>query len=65
LNLAVWLAIFVTGARSHSGGVAAQAPDGAGDEDREPHGQVQDPAPLHGCRRFPAAKSTKTITTIS
>ncbi len=36
------------GAGSYSGGVAAQAPDGAGHEDREPYGQVQDPAPLNG-----------------
>ncbi|HJZ26117.1 MAG TPA: hypothetical protein VJ370_07555 [Streptosporangiaceae bacterium] len=35
-------------AGSHSGGVAAQAPGGAGHEDREPHDQVQDPAPLKG-----------------
>jgi hypothetical protein len=33
---------------SHSRSVAAQAPDGAGHEDREPQGQVQDPAPLKG-----------------
>jgi hypothetical protein len=38
----------VTGAGSHSGGITAQAPGGAGHENREPHGQVQDPAPLKG-----------------
>ena len=32
------------------GGIAAQAPGGAGHEDSEPHGQVQDPA-IEGCRR--------------